>query len=99
MLFRAETKKLSFSDITDGMSGRYAFVREADGRITDVSGIVRFYGEKNYSPYRGRPGNTARRSWTFCDGDGNELFILTDLGNRSLIQISISGNTKTYRYK
>ena len=41
-------------------------------------------------------GNTTRVSYVFHDKDGNELFTITDVGNRDLYVVTIDGSSKTY---
>ena len=41
-------------------------------------------------------GNTTRVSYVFHDKDGNESFIITDVGNRDLYVVTIDGSSKTY---
>lgn len=41
-------------------------------------------------------GNTARVSYVFYDKDNNELFTITDVGNRDLYVVTIDGLSTTY---
>ena len=41
-------------------------------------------------------GNTTRVSYVFHDKDGNELFTITDVGNRDLYVVTIDGSSKIY---
>ena len=99
LLFGMMNKEMSLSEITGNRIDRYALARDADGNIVDVAEIIGYYNAQQYCRFYGNPGNTARRSWTFFDSSGKELFVLTDLGNRNLIQILISENIKTYRFR
>ena len=81
------------------MSARVGYALDNEGKPADADELMKFYGSQKYRRFHGQLGNTARRDWTFFSDNGEPLFVLTDLGNRDLIQISISGNTITYRFE
>ena len=91
------SRTMSFDQITGGKASGISFVVDGEGNAVDFSDLLSIYETVQYREYRGSEGNTARRYLTFLDADGDELFVLTDLGNRNLIEISINGGKTTYQ--
>ncbi len=88
---------MSFLEITDGRAELASVVLDGNGNSVDVTEVIGFYADATYRRYAGGKGSTARRSWSFLDDNENVLFTLTDLGNRSLIQISMDGKERLYQ--
>ena len=92
-----EAREMSFPEITEGMVDRATKVLDDTGRIIEKAEIIRIYNNLSFHSYHGNKGGTAHRNWTFMDENDTILFILTDIGNRNLIQISINGREKIYQ--
>jgi len=88
---------MSFQEITDGKMELASVVLDGDGNTVGVMEVVSIYADASYRRYVGGKGSTARRSWSFLDDKENVLFTLTDMGNRSLIQISMDGEDQLYQ--
>lgn len=91
-------RERSFSEVTQNLSERVAFVKDKYGKIV----VPERYEDtflQSYIIWREDIGSTAHTPWKYYDKEGNLLFTFTFLGNRNLARITIGETTKTYQYK
>lgn len=53
--------------------------------------------KQSFVVYTGELGNTARRRYVMYDAHRNEIFAVTDVGNRNLVIVEIDGKEKVYQ--
>ena len=89
---------VDFDAITRGGGARIASVLDDGDSPVDPRALRDAYASRQFMPYSGDIGNTARRTFRCFDADGQLLFELTDMGNRSIIRIRIGDAVSTYQF-
>ena len=96
ILIRYRQREMDFDEITGGRAANAVSVRMEDGTEARPHDYEALCGRR-YRRFRGQRGYTARRTFTFFDQEGRELFTITDLGNQGLIEITIEGKSTVYQ--
>lgn len=63
----------------------------------DASEIIKQYKDCLFVKYIGTLGNTAHREFTLYDKEKNELAVITDIGNRGIIEVDVNGSKSLYK--
>lgn len=76
-----------------------AYIKDSEGEVLEKEVFLEKLNKYKYKRYTGSLGSTSRRSFEFYDASDKLLFILTDVGNRNLLQISKDGKRVAYTAK
>ena len=93
---RFSGRSADFSVISKGLSSQVACVRSEKGEDQDTAAFLEKYEAGSYTRWKGNTGNTATRTFFFLNENGEELFTLTEMGNRGIISLSIDGEETLY---
>lgn len=86
---------LDFNSITGRRAEDVVVVQEPQNK--DGTKWLRFLKKQSFVVYRGELGNTARQRYVMYDACRNEIFAVTDVGNRNLILVESNGKEKVYQ--
>lgn len=83
--------------VTAGKIKEVSYAQNAKGEQVDVKTCTERFGQYRYRRYFGKKGNTAQRSFYCYAADDTLLFVITELGNRNLFQVTVNGKNVVYR--
>lgn len=88
-------QRFDFDSVTDGRAEDVVTVQGPKNE--DATKWLDFLKKQSFIVCRGELGNTARQRYVMYDAYRNEIFAVTDVGNRNLIIIEIDGKEKVYQ--
>ena len=97
MMKMQEKKTYSFNEIVNKQTPRIQFVEDENGVQEDVNERIKNLENASYKIYKGELGNTARRRLIFKDANGSVLFVITDIGNRGIIEVELDEKSTFYQ--